>query len=79
MADEGIDDVALDIETIEQRNELRKEGAGHSPTCVGWTAHPSGAFVRESCSCAVGFIESDVDRLLAEVRRLRRGTDSESS
>ena len=78
MMDEVIGEEALDIEAVEQRNEQRKEGSGHSPTCLGWTANPSGAFLREACSCAVGFIEYDVDALLAEVKRLRRGTDSGS-
>jgi len=78
MADEGTGEEALDIEAIERRNEDRKGGSGHSQSCIGWTADPTGAFLRASCTCAVGFIEPDVDALLAEVRRLRREAGSES-
>jgi hypothetical protein len=78
MSDEMIGEKELDIEAIDHRNQQRKGGSGHSPTCIGWTADPSGEFMRASCSCAVGFIESDVDDLLSEVRRLRSGSGSGS-
>ena len=76
MTDQATGEETLDIEAIERQNESRKEGSGHSPTCVGWTADPTGAFSRESCTCSVGFVESDIDALLAEVRRLRGGGSS---
>jgi hypothetical protein len=78
VGNESKDEKPLDIAPIEQRNEDRKGGGGHSPTCLGRTADPRGEFERASCSCAVGFIEHDVDRLLAEIKRLRRGSDNPS-
>jgi hypothetical protein len=66
---------AVDVGAIEKRNEERKGGSGHSPTCIGWTADPTGEFSRPSCTCAVGYIEGDVDKLLAEIKRLRALTD----
>jgi hypothetical protein len=75
MADETSDnegvDEAFDLAAIELRQQQRKGGSGHSPTCIGWTADPTGEFSRPACTCAVGYIESDVDDLLGEVKRLR--------